>query len=331
MVQSRFSKVKTIPGISTEKTSPTTTNFADGISTYKPNDTMKSSELRLAQDARFDRIGEYKTRKGFKKLSEPIGKRVLTTNISEDVENTLLSEVQPYTFTATEDTPIYSIAIKIRRTSEEYAVPMLVLSVEDEKIATSCINPDEITDEYSIHEVIFMNTPNIFDGESVSISIATQDGRAGDFVVETLEDGTLEAGVFTCTEGAVTNIFEANIEDVKTILFTQNATLYRMDNTGVVTKIRDLPEGTTKVRFNQDLNQVRYVDGKEGPRLLNPADNWSDTAISTTDLETETDLQIKTSNIMDGISDNMVYFDAETNTQAVWTYPYGYAYAKATM
>ena len=35
------------------------------------------------------------------------------------------------------------------------------------------------------------------------------------------------------------------------------------------------------------------------------------------------------SNIMNGVADNLIYFDAETDTQAVWTYPYGYTYAKS--
>ena len=51
-----------VPSISTAKSKPVTTNFAKGIYTYKPNDTMTPEEVRLAQDARFDREGEYGTR-----------------------------------------------------------------------------------------------------------------------------------------------------------------------------------------------------------------------------------------------------------------------------
>ena len=38
-------------------------------------------------------------------------------------------------------------------------------------------------------------------------------------------------------------------------------------------------------------------------------------------------IKIKTSNILDGTQDNIMYFDADTTTQAVWTYPYGFAFA----
>ena len=64
MTISNFAKIKSVPSrVSTRKSSPSTTNFAKGIFTYKPNDTMDFDEIYLAQNARFDRIGEYKTRR----------------------------------------------------------------------------------------------------------------------------------------------------------------------------------------------------------------------------------------------------------------------------
>ena len=332
MVQSRFTNIKTIPTkVATSKSAPNTTNFADGIATYKPNDTMKNSELRLAQDARFDRIGEYKTRKGYTKLMNPIGYQDLSANLAQQDTETPLAEVTPYTFTPASDAIVFSVVIRIKRTGNKYAVPCLSIWSGDEKIAETFIDPAEITENYQILEAVFMNTPNVYDTETISVKLSTQDNRLSDYVVSTVAGPTLGCGVKTCDEGQVDNIFEANIDGTKTVLFTQNAKLYKLDTAGNVTKIRDLPQGTTKVRFNQDLNQIRYVDGLEGPRLLDPANAWSDTAITTVDLETGTDLQIKVRDIMDGMSDNIIYLDADTDTQAVWTYPYGYAYAKAAI
>lgn len=331
MVQSRFSKIKTIPNVSTGKSSPSTNNFADGISTYKPNDTMKNSELRLAQDARFDRIGEYKTRIGYKKLMNPIGYTDLSTNLSGANTDTDIADVKPYTFTPASDSLVYSVQIAIKKTGNAYAVPCVSLWSNDELIAETFINPKDITSELQTLEAVFMNTPNVFTSETIEVRIGTQNNNVGNYVVETAAGDILGVAVKTCTEGQVDNIFEANINGTKTVLFTQNDTLYRMDSEGDVTKIRDLPTGVQHVRFNQDLNQVRYVDGLEGPRLLNPANNWSDTAITTTDLETGVDLEIKVRDIMDGMSDNIIYLDTDTDTQAVWTYPYGYAYAKSVI
>lgn len=331
MVQSRFSKIKTIPNVSTGKSSPSTNNFADGISTYKPNDTMKNSELRLAQDARFDRIGEYKTRIGYKKLMNPIGYTDLSTNLSGANTDTDIADVKPYTFTPASDSLVYSVQIAIKKTGNAYAVPCISLWSNDELIAETFINPKDITSELQTLEAVFMNTPNVFTSETIEVRIGTQNNNVGNYVVETAAGDILGVAVKTCTEGQVDNIFEANIDGTKTVLFTQNDTLYRMDSAGDVTKIRDLPTGVQHVRFNQDLNQIRYVDGLEGPRLLNPANNWSDTAITTTDLETGVDLEIKVRDIMDGMSDNIIYLDTDTDTQAVWTYPYGYAYAKSVI
>lgn len=333
MVQSRFTNIKSIPTkVSTGKSMPNTTNFADGISTYRPNDTMKNSELRLAQDARFDRIGEYKTRKGYTKLANPVGYTNLSTNLSSASTDTPIAEVQPYEFTPSSNTVAFSVIINIKKpaTNVLYAVPCLSIWSGDEKIAETFIDPSTITTSYQSLEAVFMNTPNVYTSDTIQIKLTTQNSNASNYTVQTVS-GVLGCTVKTCTEGAVENIFEANIDGTKMILFTQNSKLYRLDSLGNVAKIRDLPVGAKKVRFNQALNQVRYVDGLEGPRLLDPSNAWADTAITTTDLETGVDLQIKVRDIMAGMSDNIIYLDADTNTQAVWTYPYGYAYAKSAI
>ena len=139
----------------------------------------------------------------------------------------------------------------------------------------------------------------------------------------------LAGALLTCTAGGVDSIFEANIDGVKTVLFTQNGILYRMAEDGTMTEVRELPTGAGTVRYSQNLNQIRYADGKESPRLLNPSNSWSDTKIDTLDLATDTDLEITPTNIMNGTSDNLIYFASEPDTEAVWTYPYGYTYAKS--
>ena len=58
MAGTNFSRALKVPKrVTTSKSAPTTTNFAKGIFTYKPNDTMDYDEIYLAQNARFDRIG----------------------------------------------------------------------------------------------------------------------------------------------------------------------------------------------------------------------------------------------------------------------------------
>lgn len=329
MGYSNFSRRKAIPSTGTRKSSPSTTNFAKGVYTYKPNDTMGTDEVRLAQDARFDRVGEYGTRNGFVRLTDPIGKTQLSGNISATYDTTLASNITAdYLYDATTSNPIYSVKVRLGKATDNYVVPKVVLSVDGETVSTSCIDPSKLTSSMQEFEVVFIDTPNIFESETMHVSIGVQTGSLSDLNVATINDAPMCA-VNTATEGSITNIFEANIEGVRTVLFVHNDILYRLAEDGTITQIRKLPAGVKHVRFNQDLNQVRYVDGKEKVHLLDPASNWADTVIPMKDLKSEVDLNVTVSNIMDGVADNIIYFATDPDTEALWTYPYGYTYAKS--
>jgi hypothetical protein len=327
MVVTNFSKARKIPDsddLSTKKSSPTTTNFAAGIFTYKPNDTMDYDEIYLAQNARFDRIGEYATRRGLDKLCEPVGKATIIDNYSGTYTMVDAEDVD-YDISTTDS--IYSINLTVATTnSTDYGVIQVSLVDEDDEVvAVSCWDGATTTPES--HEFIFKDAPT----GTLTVKVGGQAGSAQQFRVASVSS-TLMLKVNTATAGKVISLFEANIDDTKTLLFVFKATsgtvtLYRMASDGTVTSIRQLPSNVTAVRFIQDINKIRYADGLEGPRLIDPSNSWSDSAISTIDLKTEVDLGIKVSNIMDGTEDNIMYFDADTTTQAVWTYPYGFTYA----
>ena len=310
----------------TKKSNPTTTNFGKGIFTYKPNDLMDYDEIYLAQNARFDRIGEYKTRRGLAKMCEPIGKNAVFDNYSNNYDMVDAEDVE-IAISASHRT--YSINLTVATTdSQNYGVAQLVLfDAENKPIATSCAQNLTTTPEDV--EFIFKDGPT----GDFTAKLSTQGIAKQKFRVAVLAGTTTPmVKVSTATAGYVTNLFEANIDGTTTILFTfkdtnDTTTLYRMDNAGNVTSIRQLPAGVEKVRFQQNVNMIRYADGMEGPRLIDPT-SWTDTAISTVDLKSDVDLGIKVSNILAGTQDNMMYFDADTTTQAVWTYPYGFQYAK---
>lgn len=328
MPLSNFSKAKNIPRkVTTRKTSPTTTNFAKGIYTYKPNDTMNLDEVYLAQNARFDRIGEYQTRRGLASMCEPIGKTINTntynlTYTMVDVEKASLS------FTAT--VPVYSLNLTVAATNAtNYGVLQAsLLDSEDNVVATSCVKG--LTTTPADTEFIFKEAPT----GTLTLKLTTQGIGKQKFTVACASGTVPMYKLNTATEGKITNVFEANINDVKTVLFTfkesnsGTTTLYKMTSAGVISSIRTLPAGVENVRFQQNINKIRYVDGQESPHILDPSNSWADSAISTIDLKTDVDLGIKTSNILEGTQDNILYFDAETNTQAIWTYPYGFQYAK---
>ena len=329
MVLTNFSKAKTIPSsVTTRKSAPSTTNFAKGIFTYKPNDTMDYDEIYLAQNARFERIGEYKTRRGLDKMNEPIGKSTISSNyaLSYDMKNAA-------DITATIDSgsdPIYSINLTVAASNAtDYGVlALMLLDSSNNVVATSCAQ--NITTTPTDTEFIFKDAPS----GQFTIKLGTQGIGQQAFNVACLTGTTtLMYKLNTATAGHITNLFEANIDGTITILFTfkekssGTTTLYRMASNGTVTSIRTLPSGVEKVRFSQNVNKIRYADGKEGPHLIDPNNSWADSAITTSDLKTKVDLQIKTSNILEGTQDNIIYFDADTTTQAIWTYPYGFEFA----
>ena len=332
-IKSNFIR-RNVPNVGTRKSAPTTTNFAKGVATYKPNDTMGTDELRLAQDARFDRVGEYATRTGLKALSSNII-GLATNGTTTGVTASLATITGAYSFTATADARICGFRLTAKRLGNAQKAPIAKLSlyINDELADTSCINPSDLETTDESFDALFNAAPDIIEGDVVTIKATAQANSQSSTANDTYlsaNSNNLAGSLLTCTAGGIDSIFEANIDGTKTVLFTQNGILYRMAENGTMTAVRTLPTGAGTVRYSQNLNQIRYTDGKESPRLLDPDNNnWTDTKIDTLDLATDTDLGITPTNIMNGPSDNLIYFASEPDTEAVWTYPYGYSYAKS--
>ena len=331
-IKSNFVK-RNVPNVGTRKSAPTTTNFAKGVATYKPNDTMGTDELRLAQDARFDRVGEYGTRSGLKALSSNII-GLATNGATTGLTASLATITGAYSFTATANARICGFRLTAKRLGDATKAPIAKLSlyINDELADTTCINPSDLETTDGSFDALFNAAPDIANGDIVTIKVTAQANSQSTTENDTYlsaSSNALAGALLTCTAGGIDSIFEANIDGSKTVLFTQNGILYRMAENGTMTAVRTLPTGAGRVRYSQNLNQIRYVDGVESPRLLDPSNAWSDTKIDTLDLATDTDLSITPTNIMNGTSDNLMYFASEPDTEAVWTYPYGYSYAKS--
>lgn len=334
MSVSNFAKIKRIPSkVTTKKSAPTTTNFAKGIFTYKPNDAMDLDEIYLAQNARFDRIGEYKTRRGLKLLTEA---QSLTANdtLSEADSTATLTTSNNRNGITLSNTTLYSVTYGIRAQSEnDYGTLRLDVYDNNDKVIATTYAQVSSTTQANV-EFVFKDGVTTPLGTSYYARLFSNDPNKHYKIAVKSSSPNVPARIikYTAFVGHVTNVFEANINGEKSILFTFRRSnsvinLYRMAENGTVTSIRQLPSGVEKVRFQQNINQIRYADGKEGPRLIDPSNNWADTAIPTIDLKTGVNLNIKVSNILSGTQDNMIYFDADTTTQAIWTYPYGFEYA----
>ena len=327
-----------VPSLSTAKSKPVTTNFAKGIYTYKPNDTMDSTEIRLAQDARFDRVGEYGTRLGYKMLMEPMGK----TPVYDDRSPTTpaayktIDYITPTTFTASADFTLCSVRIYPFVVSNDvYSVGKVTAYINDTEVSSAYFENTSVQSAQQ-QDVYFLNAPSVKNGDVVKIAFSAYRGDNAQLGFR-VNPGTslVYMAIYSCRAGAIGNVFESNINGIKTIFYTHAGTLWRYSDGGAATQVRVLPAGVTKVRFCQNLNTVRYVDGKEAPRLLTPTisggviTGWTDTAIPVKDLQTDTTMNVQMSNIMNGTADNLMYFAVDPDTEALWTYPYGYSYAKS--
>lgn len=335
-IKSNFTGRK-VPSLSTAKSKPVTTNFAKGIYTYRPNDTMDSTEIRLAQDARFDRVGEYGTRLGYKMLMEPMGKVITYDNRSSaPAAYTTSNHITPVTFTASSDFTLCSVKVWPFLVSQGvYSVGAVTVYVDGAK-ATESYFLNNSYQSAQQKEVYFLDAPTISNGSTVKIEFAATRGDATQLGVRVNPGTTTPYMVLhSCRAGGIGNVFESNINGIKTIFYTHAGSLWRYSDGGVATLVRNLPAGVTKVRFNQNLNTVRYVDGVEAPHLLTPTisggaiTTWTDSAIPVKDLQTDTTLSVQMSNIMNGTADNLMYFAVDPDTEALWTYPYGYTYAKS--
>ena len=303
---------------------------------------MGLDELRLAQDARFDRVGEYGTRLGYKRLSTPIGYASYKATAESD-NSSAFSSLEPYSFSATGAATICSVIFSVKRYSASYygehMVGRATLLANGNVKSQAYFKIPKSTSLTPI-ELYFNDAPTIANNDTISVKfeLTKGDPTHSGIQVQGATGVASKQAAYTlksCTQGHITNVFEANINGDRCVFFTFNGVLYWQNSNGAVASLRTLPAGVTKVRFVQVNNQVRYADGKEEPHLLNPTISggvvtaWADTTIQTVDLETDVDLDIKVSNIMSGFNDNLLYFDADTTTQLVWTWPYGYEYAKS--
>ena len=220
MSYSNFSRQKKIPSITTRKSSPMTTNFAKGIYTYKPNDTMGLDEIRLAQDARFDRVGEYGTRLGYKRLSTPIGYASYKATAVASGNSSAFSRLDPYSFSATGAATICSVIFSVKRYStsfyDENMVGRATLLANGNVKSQAYFKIPESTSLTQI-ELYFNDAPAIANNDTISVEFGLIKGdpaHAGIQVQSATGDASKQAAytLKSCTAGCITNVFEANID-----------------------------------------------------------------------------------------------------------------------
>jgi len=357
----RFSKASKIPKVGTKKSAPTTTNFSKGWNTYLPNDLLEYEQVRLAQNVRFDKIGEYKTRRGLKALYDPLGTTTIYDNIpSGSISNPTYNheytdwiEITPSSLVA-DGNYVYSVELVAQAMDDSYGIPQLAIKGTDgESIDYACLPANAIKSNTHSRVVFqFQKGVPAGGGGNIKIKLGTQ-GNTGKryYIVTRLANAKPEIRVHAAVHGKVVGVFEANINGDYLVLYAAE-----YENSGgntVLDIVGVTPTGTQTtiyststssiagynhhVRFSQNLDEVRVVWGQHPYKITvtkqyNPLTHrytysWAATEIVPIDLETGVALDIKMNNILTGTQANIMYFDAETDTQAVWTCPYNLEYA----
>lgn len=351
----------------TKKSAPTTTNFSKGLNTYLPNDLLEYEQVRIAQNVRFDRIGEYKTRPGIRALTNPSG---ITTVIDTNYNGEPISVKDQQFDLSYLNTPlagknIYSMSLWLAHSAitEREVVRLNVWAVNtnkpDELIGTACAiagGSTELTSyTFKFPFGLDLQIPLTY-GDGAYFTIDTQAPTDTEWKIGMQAGGENPAGkVQAAPYRPIVGLFEANIETSSSSTHTfilhaisngsDGFTVCSLNPNNTISAIFSghTPYGKPAVRFSQNGNEVRVAYGGDStgmyhdgaPKKLsvsydatNNVYTWTATDITTEDLQTGTNLNIHVSNILTGTQDNIIYFDSDTNTQAVWTNPYGLEWAK---
>lgn len=350
---------------STAKSAPTTTNFSKGLNTYLPNDVLEYEQVRIAQNVRFDKIGEYITRKGLNPIVKPVGY----------VKYPLLPPVTPPSYAWVNANELPNVPIHLSHPSNKVFYSMtfrvklptdvlwknpertLRLVVKDGPFdgvnsttlgvyCTKCTIPPALVPQ-PVADVTFTFMNGVDTTEETPIYCTIDDQDDSNVLVQyaALTESTTPNMPYiveysVATSGFVESVFESNIHDHKQFLFSfvhggvRDIYACEPSYSHKAYKITTEYSGaTTPIRFMQIMDAVYYTTGDGAPVKLTIPDpdvfhSWHKEVITTEDLQTGVDLEIKTSNLMVGTQDNIIYFDADTTTQAVWTNPYGLQWVK---
>jgi hypothetical protein len=282
-----------IPSISTRKATTKSLSFKDGVNTYLDNDDLKPTALRGAIDARFTKIGRYKTRRGLDRYSLPIGEFV-------NVQNAATTGASVATVSGTQAVAqllsvgtagrLSRVDVNIRSTSTSKGTVLVELwtnvgSTPTALVARSSIRSADITSSFAYKPVYFVTAP-LLSVTSYYVVIRTQSQTAGAYEVSTTTAATtgktsIDAGL---TWSAASYSFNAKLYTAddsyikglirtyrpngqKVTVFAAGTTVYSVDDaTGVTTAIKTGLSGSASTyRFKMIQDAIYWVNSQEKP------------------------------------------------------------------
>jgi hypothetical protein len=295
VVKSRFGYRTPIPSISSSKGQTKAISYKDGINTFKDNDDVKVTEVVEAIDARFSKIGRYKTRRGADRYSVPIGEAVnaeidATTGASTYTLNG--SHALAQKLTAASAGRITRVDVNLQSTDDSAGVLLVEVYDDDsgvpgDLLCRSSIAPADIASTADYESAYFMKAPAISSADVLWVVIRGQNTKVGDYKITTTTDSSDalirafgEAGVwtaadysanvklYTSTDGGVKGVIRAyRPNGLKVTLMAYGSTVASVDAvTGATTTLKsDFEAAATNYRARMVQDAVYLVNGLEKP------------------------------------------------------------------
>lgn len=293
MVKSRFGYRTPIPGISSSKGQTKSLSYKDGVQTYADNDDVKLTEVVTANDARFVKIGRYKTRKGLDRYSVPVGEavdvEVVSTTGAADKDVDGISQAQKLTVGSSGS--ITRVDVRLKTTDASQGVLLVEVyentgGLPGRLLCRSSIAPSSVSSSYAYIPAYFAAAPSVTSGDNVIVAVRPQSESVGRFNVSsttsssnalTSNDGgstwapaaySINVKLYTATSGGVKGLIRAyRPNGLKLTMFAHsNSVLSVNDTTGATTALKsDFSPSGTNYRSKMVQDATYWVNGAEKP------------------------------------------------------------------
>jgi len=293
MVRSKFGYRTPVPGITSRKAQTKQLSFKDGIDTYTDNDDLKPTELVAAYDARFAKIGRYRTRQGLDRYSVPLGEAVnvqqtSTTGASTYTISDTLVAAQKLTIASAGRVTKLEVNIKTGTTP----IGTVLVELYDNNagkpgvlLGRGSLRAASITSSFAYLPVYFVTAPAVTTSQVVWVVIKGQAGASG-YTLSTTTNATngltsnnsgatwtaaafdFNAKLYTSTAGGVKGVYRSYRPNLTktTVMFAGQSAYTVNDGTGAITSIQSgMNSSATYYRAQMVQDALYWVNGYDKP------------------------------------------------------------------
>lgn len=291
--KSRFGYRTPVPSSTTRKAQTKSISFKDGIDSFKDNDDVKITEVVSAVDARFSKIGRYRTRKGLDRYSVPVGEAVNVQQASTTGASTWpLSGTSAivYRRTTASGGRISRVDVNIKAGAGARGTVLVEVWSEAGNnrpavlLCRSSIPASAISSTLAYVPVYFVAAPLVTSSQQVWVVITGQNSSVAGYEISTTTtspDTFTRAGdtytsvnyspnvkIYTATDAPVKGLIRAyRPNGQKLTMFAHGTTIASVnDGTGATTALKsDFSASATAYRSKMVQDATYWVNGYEKP------------------------------------------------------------------